>query len=122
MPKKPKVSAKTVEIDWDKLRSKIDDEIDSFEGDITEFERAVGALMVGQYFGWKVLRVIHAGQTYAKYEKTLHLKFAEWCEPEGALAYRSRGLQIVKKLGEFWDVIKAANIGPEAEKKRSVAR
>src|SRR5688572_9704769 len=53
----------------------IDDRVRQFKGDITELERAIGALFVGRQFGWKVLLLIHDRKTIRRYEATLDVEF-----------------------------------------------
>ena len=34
--------------------------VDEFHGDSSQLESAIGALILGQYVGWKVLMLIHS--------------------------------------------------------------
>lgn len=89
----------------------MDEAFIAFEGDARELERAVGALLVGKYFGWRVLRIMHDGSTYAKYEKVLGagaggFKFRDHCPERGPLARRSHGLQLADRIDGFWRVVR----------------
>ena len=41
----------------------------SFSGSLEELEKALGMLMIGYQFGWKVLLLVHSKRTIKKYEK-----------------------------------------------------
>jgi hypothetical protein len=73
-----------------------------YSGLFPVFSAAVGTLIVGKLFGWKVLRIIHSGAVYAKYQRILGIQFAEVCPEEGPLWERSAGYATVKALNEFW--------------------
>jgi hypothetical protein len=45
--------------------------IKEFRGVGTTLESALGALIMGQYFGWRVLKILHNPLTYRRYEKIL---------------------------------------------------
>jgi hypothetical protein len=74
---------------------------------------AVGALMVGKVYGWRVLRVMYGGKLYAKFQRTLQLDFKEWCEPETEFAARHRGYQAALKVGDFWKLVRGDMPQPE---------
>ncbi|SKA94989.1 hypothetical protein SAMN02745130_03713 [Thiothrix eikelboomii] len=77
-----------------------------FQGVATTLESALGALVVGQYFGWRVLKLLHTPATYRRYEKVLGIKFQDVC-PEITEMGRKKsiGYAITEKLGSFWAVI-----------------
>lgn len=75
-----------------------------FKGHLPSLETAIGAMYGGQIYGWKVLRIIHGSNAYAKYEKILGIKFKDVCPERGVLAERSVGLRIADAAGGFWKV------------------
>ena len=80
--------------------------LDDIQGMGTTIESALGALVIGQYFGWRVLRLMHNPATYRKYEKVLGIKFQEHCLPITAIGkQRSIGYAITEAIGSFWAVI-----------------
>ncbi|MFX4227168.1 MAG: hypothetical protein ACFHHU_04535 [Porticoccaceae bacterium] len=81
------------------------EQIRTFRGQGTTLESAIGALVVGQHMGWRVLRIIHSPTTYKKYEKILGLKFQDLCPETTNHSTRNSGFKIVEKLGAFWDVV-----------------
>lgn len=77
-----------------------------FRGLGTTLESALGALLIGQYFGWRVLKLIHNPSTYRKYEKILGVDFKDSCPEHTPMGeFRSVGYAITKKLESFWSVV-----------------
>jgi hypothetical protein len=80
--------------------------IKEFRGVGTTLESALGALIMGQYFGWRVLKILHNPLTYRRYEKILGLSFQDVCpETTGYSETKSVGYAISQKLGSFWAVV-----------------
>ena len=55
----------------------------NFSGSLEELEKAVGMLMVGYHFGWKVLLLVHSKRTIKKYEAILDINIKEFFLPKG---------------------------------------
>jgi hypothetical protein len=88
----------------DELVERIKLGAEDFEGRFEVLESAVGALVIGRMYGWRVLRLVHDSRTSARYERVLGLKFKDVCPERGILARRSIGLAWADKLGEFWRI------------------
>jgi hypothetical protein len=101
-----------------------------FRGIGTTLESALGALIIGQFFGWRVLKLMHNPATYRKYEKVLGIEFKEVCKEITEFGEKkSIGYAITKKLGSFWAVVmgkrKVADkglIADQAEVEKQVAK
>ena len=77
-----------------------------FRGVGTTLESALGALIMGQYFGWRVLKILHNPATYRKYEKVLGVQFKDVCDEITEFGQKkSVGYAITEKLGSFWAVV-----------------
>lgn len=77
-----------------------------FRGVGTTLESALGALVVGQFFGWRVLKILHNPATYRKYEKVLGIEFKTVCPEITEFGQKkSVGYAITEKLGSFWAVV-----------------
>jgi len=76
-----------------------------FAGSLEDLEKAVGMLMIGYHFGWKVLLLVHSKRTIKKYEKILDIDIKEFFPAEGPSAKRSMGLDLAKQIGNFWQVV-----------------
>lgn len=76
-----------------------------FEGSIDELQKAIGMLMTGDLFGWRVLILVHNKRTIRKYEEILGIEVKEFFPEEGPYAHRSVGYSIAKKVGNFWKAV-----------------
>lgn len=88
-----------------KYSQPFDKTIKAFSGDITQLEAAIGALIVGQRMGWKVLLLIHNKRTIRNYEKILGLSFRDEIPGVGDLAHKSHAWLAVQKIGNFWKAV-----------------
>lgn len=88
----------------------------TYRGNGQELENAIGALCLGKMYGHRVIRVMHAGASYTKYQKILDLRFSDWCPAETPLSARHRGYQLALKAKSFWDVIRGTEQAPEGYK------
>jgi hypothetical protein len=103
--------------------------IRDFRGLGTTIESSLGALVVGQYFGWRVLKLMHNPATYRKYEKALGVEFKDVCPEITELGKKkSIGYAITEKLESFWAVVMGkrkvegkGEIASEEEVERRVA-
>lgn len=85
-----------------------------FKGQADDLCMAVGCLVVGRLFGWRVLRIILDGKDYAKYQRILALgldepgefHFNKWMREKDRLSYKSVGLKLVTTAGDFWAAVK----------------
>ncbi|GKS70254.1 hypothetical protein W03_22580 [Nitrosomonas sp. PY1] len=108
---------------------KILQHMQEFRGVGNTLESALGALILGQFFGWRVLKILHNPATYRKYEKVLGVEFKDICPEITEFGKKkSVGYAITEKLGSFWAVVmgkrKVADkgkIGDHEEVKRHVA-
>ena len=76
-----------------------------FSGSLDELEKALGMLLIGHHFGWKVLLLVHSKRTIKKYEKILGIDIREYFPKEGPSSERSIGLSLAKQIGNFWQVV-----------------
>jgi hypothetical protein len=79
--------------------------IANFSGSLEELEKAIGMLIIGYHFGWKVLLLVHSKRTIRKYESILDINIKEFFPAEGRSAKRSMGLGLAKQIGNFWQVV-----------------
>lgn len=85
----------------------IDKAVDNFHGNLDDLESAIGMLMVGRYYGWRVVLLIHSQSTVRKYLKILGLKNLRDVLPEvGTLAHRSNAWRLVDGTENFWKVVR----------------
>ena len=78
--------------------------------DLREIEAAVGALFVGQLFGWRVLEIAHSFRTRRKYCQILGIEsFRKVCPDEGSETDRHKLLRAAKKVNNFWAAVRGEN-------------
>ena len=96
------------------LVKRVEDIIKDFKGQFDELESALGMLMMGRLLGWRVLVLIHNKRTIRHYEEILGgINIREMFPPEGPLAHKSLGLELVKKMGNFWKAVSGETPLPE---------
>ena len=78
----------------------------NYLGQLKTLESAIGALIIGQLYGWRILRIIHGSNTYIRYEKIFgeEFKFKDYCDDKGVLARRSVGMSLADSIKSFWKV------------------
>lgn len=76
-----------------------------FSGPIDELQKAIGMLMTGDLFGWRVLILVHNKRTIRKYEDILGISVKDFFPEEGPYAHRSVGYSIATKVGNFWKAV-----------------
>ena len=79
--------------------------IANFKGIGTTLEAALGALIMGQHYGTRVLRMNHSPATIRKYERILGLSYDDLCPKQTHLSERNRGIWAAEKFGAFWDIV-----------------
>ncbi|MBV6303519.1 hypothetical protein KVP10_01405 [Candidimonas humi] len=85
----------------------VDRVVDQYDGNLDELESAVGMLMLGRYYGWRVLLLVHSPNTVRKYQKILGLKSLKEVLPEvGRLAHRSDAWRLVEGTRNFWKAVR----------------
>ena len=82
-----------------------DKAIKDYKGNVQILETAIGALIVGQHMGWKVLLLIHDKKTIKKYEKALGINFRDYMDEVGSLAHKSIAWCAVQKVSNFWKAV-----------------
>ncbi len=90
------------------LLERFDKLCETFAGDITDLERAIGVYFVGRRIGWKILYILHDKKTLKKYEKILGIEFKnEFAEFEDQ-AKRSNIYRVLQKVTNFWKAVSGA--------------
>lgn len=91
----------------------IESVIKSYEGDPAVLESALGAYLIGQYYGWRVVRLVHTGDTIRKYSQILGFSLKDALPDRTALSRRCRGIRIADRLGAYWAVVRGEKAGLE---------
>lgn len=89
------------------LLSLIDRAVDRYQGPLDVLESAIGLLIVGRQYGWRVMLLIHSPGTIRKYMKILGIRNLREVLPEvGVFAHRSRAWRLVEGTQSFWKVVR----------------
>ena len=83
--------------------------IASYTGQGAQLASALGALVLGQHYGTRVLRMVHSPSTYRKYERILGIRFEDLCPETTDLSEKNAGFAFARKIGAFWDVVMGRN-------------
>ncbi len=101
----------------DRILSLIDHAVDDFHGELNDLESAVGMLLIGRHYGWRVILLIHSPTTVRKYLKILGLKNLRDVLPEvGVLAHRSNAWRLLDSSKNFWKVVRGQISGVRSTK------
>lgn len=86
--------------------------VDKFHGDSSQLESAIGALIVGQHVGWKVMMLLHSRSTLKSYSKILGVPdIRKLMEDTGPLSHRSLAWRVVEGTKDFWKVVRGEKGG-----------
>ena len=89
------------------ILSLIDRAVDNFHGNLDELESAIGMVMMGRHYGWRVVILMHSPGTIRKYCKILDIKHLREVLPEvGVLAHRSNAWRLVEGTENFWKAVR----------------
>lgn len=107
----------------EQIMSLVDRTTDQFSGELSELESAIGMLLIGRFYGWKVMMLIHSPATIRKYLKILGLKNLRDVLPEvGVLAHRSNAWRMIEGTNNFWKVVRGQISGVRSAKTDLPAR
>lgn len=90
----------------DETKEQLEKAATEFKGNGTTLESALGAVLMGRMYGWRVLKMMHSPATYRNYEKILGIKFRDICKEETKLTQRNMGMKIAAKWNNFWEVVR----------------
>ena len=89
----------------------IDKAIKNFSGTLDSLAGAIGYLMIGRKFGWRVMFFMHSQSTVRKYERILGIKSKEVMPERGVLAKKAAVYEAVQKVSNFWKAVKGEVAG-----------
>lgn len=98
------------------LMEKIEQVASEFHGDISHLYEAVGMIVIGRLFGWRVMRLVSPGRVWSDAIKLFGDPKLLMRERE-KYAYKSLGLKAVDLAGDYWNVIKRIRPVPIHERR-----
>lgn len=90
------------------LMKKIDEVSEAFHGQIDDLQAAVGLVMVGRVYGWRVIRLASSRRHWMVACK-LFGDLKEILPERTAFSDKSLALRVVDKAGDYWDFV-AGNV------------
>lgn len=90
------------------LLEKFDQRCETYKGDLTLLERAIGTYFVGRRLGWKVVFILHDRKTIRKYEEILDISFKDEFEEYEDQAKRTNIYRVLKTVSNFWKAVSGA--------------
>lgn len=89
-----------------------------FKGQLDDLQAAVGLILVGRLYGWRVLR-LSASRRHWKVTCDLFGGDLKEILPErGVLAHKSLGLKIVDTGHDYWEVVKGHQVVVSKDRKQ----
>jgi hypothetical protein len=77
----------------------------AFKGQLPTLSAALGAVVLGHEYGWRVLKIVHSPATLKKYEAVIGLKYDDICPETTDISHRNVGFRFYQKIGAFWKVV-----------------
>jgi hypothetical protein len=96
------VTEKIIEINFLEHIDKIAAE---YVGDISHLSSAIGAVMLGRVYGWRVIRITTSSKIYTRHQRILALEFKLVLPEETEISRKSIGYMKAKELNNFWDIV-----------------
>jgi len=89
----------------------IDKAIKNFSGSTDTLAGAIGYLLIGRKFGWRIMFFMYSQGTVRKYEKILGIKSKEVMPEEGPLKKKAVAFNAYRKVGDFWKGVRGEIAG-----------
>lgn len=99
------------------LNEKIGQVCEEFHGQLDDLYKAVGMMVVGQHYGWRVMRLVSPRSTWTLAGK-LFGDPKEWMRERGRLAHKSVGLKIVDAVGDYWSFVRSGHVSTLSQEQR----
>jgi phage host-nuclease inhibitor protein Gam len=90
------------------LLEQFDKLCETYKGDLTDLEKAIGTYFVGRRLGWKVVLILHDRKTIRKYESILKIRFRYEFEEFEDQAKRTNIYRVLKTVSNFWKAVSGA--------------
>jgi hypothetical protein len=106
----------------EQLDKRIDEVCEQFKGQIPDLAQMIGYLIMGQRYGWRVVRLVIPRRVWR--EMGIWFGDPKTLMPErGDLTHKSQGLKLADDLHLYWDIIsgKEGREGIPLEKRRMAA-
>ena len=89
----------------EELNAKIEQVCEDFHGQIDDLYAAVGLIVVGRRYGWRVMRLVSSRRHWTVTTK-LFGDPKQLMREKGRLYGKSLGCKMIDEIGGYWDFIK----------------
>lgn len=89
----------------EELNAKIEKVCDEFTGQLDDLYAAVGMIVVGRRYGWRVMRLVSSRRHWMVATR-LFGDPKQLMKERGRCYEKSLGCQLIDKAGGYWDYIK----------------
>ena len=103
----------------EELLKKIEELSGTYNGQLDDFYQAVGMIVVGRYFGWRVMRLVSSRKCWMTASK-LFGDPKNLMKDREKYATRSKGLAFIDSVGGYWDFIKGNREAMPLEQRKMV--
>jgi hypothetical protein len=101
------------------LNAKIAELCETYRGSLEDLYRAVGMMVVGRYFGWRVMRLVSTRSDWT-HATAMFDDPKMWMRDRDRFAYRSYGLHLADELGKFWEIIRGVVSIPAHDRRATI--
>lgn len=91
----------------EQLNDRIEQVCESFQGQLPDLFQAVGVVIAGRLFGWRVVRLVVPRRIWTM----VTFLFGDpklWMLERGPLVYKSLGLKMVDEMGDYWGYVRGS--------------
>ena len=80
--------------------------VKKYSGDSRKLVNAIGYLVIGRNFGWKIMLLMHDRKSIKAYEEILAIDSKAVMPEIGPMAKKSIAWEAVQKVTNFWKAVK----------------
>lgn len=98
------------------LSARIEQLCAEYPGQLDDLYQATGVVVIGQLFGWRVMRLVTSRSTW-QVATELFGDLKTVLPEYGVQAERSVGLRLTRELGDYWKVVRGLIKVPERKRR-----
>jgi hypothetical protein len=76
-----------------------------YQGRADVLRNALGATIMAQFMGWRVVKMLYGATVYKKYQKIVGIDFESYFPEEARSARKSSAYRVWKETDRFWDIV-----------------
>ncbi len=79
----------------------------TYKGDSKHLQTALGAYLIGQMYGWRVISLMNSPSIVARCNRILGFDLQERCPATTSLSKRVNGIRLAEKIDDFWEIARS---------------